>query len=276
MSGITEKVSQIYSFEEYAARDLEVNRINPIVKIGLVFLFICVIVSFSRYQFFELVPYIFFPMILLAVAELPAGMFLKRTSIVIPFCLFAGISNVIIEQSPAFMIGSFNVSFGLLSLVTIIFKAMLCVAAVLFLVGTTPFTQLSAALRRMHIPQIVITLFEMTYRYIGTLAEETSNMYTAYLLRSQRAKGIRMKDMGSFVGQLLIRSSDRAERVYAAMKLRGYGMSGGGASAGLTRGSALKMTGRDWAILFIMAALILLPRFVSIPALYMQFVERFF
>ena len=276
MSGITEKVSQIYSFEEYAARDLEVNRINPIVKIGLVFLFICVIVSFSRYQFFELVPYIFFPMILLAVAELPAGMFLKRTSIVIPFCLFAGISNVIIEQSPAFMIGSFNVSFGLLSLVTIIFKAMLCVAAVLFLVGTTPFTQLSAALRRMHIPQIVITLFEMTYRYIGTLAEETSDMYTAYLLRSQRAKGIRMKDMGTFVGQLLIRSSDRAERVYAAMKLRGYGMSGGGAYAGLTRGSALKMTGRDWAILFIMAALILLPRFVSIPALYMQFVERFF
>ena len=31
-----------------------------------------------------------------------------------------------------------------------------------------------------------------------------------------------MRHMGSFVGQLLIRSSDRAERVYAAMKCRGY------------------------------------------------------
>jgi cobalt/nickel transport system permease protein len=31
-----------------------------------------------------------------------------------------------------------------------------------------------------------------------------------------------MRHMGSFVGQLLIRSFDRAERIYAAMKCRGY------------------------------------------------------
>ena len=32
-----------------------------------------------------------------------------------------------------------------------------------------------------------------------------------------------MKHMGPFVGQLLLRSFDRADRVYAAMKCRGYG-----------------------------------------------------
>jgi cobalt/nickel transport system permease protein len=31
-----------------------------------------------------------------------------------------------------------------------------------------------------------------------------------------------MRDMGSFAGQLLLRSVDRAERVYRAMKARGY------------------------------------------------------
>ncbi len=71
-------------------------------------------------------------------------------------------------------------------------------------------------------PGIFVTLFEITYRYIGALLEEASSMYTAYMLRSTEQKGLQMKHMGSFVGQLLIRSYDRAERVYAAMKCRGY------------------------------------------------------
>ena len=47
-------------------------------------------------------------------------------------------------------------------------------------------------------------------------------MYTAYALRAPGQKGIKMKDMGSFTGQLILRSFDRAERVYQAMKCRGF------------------------------------------------------
>jgi len=47
-------------------------------------------------------------------------------------------------------------------------------------------------------------------------------MNIAYLLRSPDKKGIEMRDMGSFAGQLLIHSFDRAEQVYNAMKCRGY------------------------------------------------------
>jgi energy-coupling factor transporter transmembrane protein EcfT len=35
-----------------------------------------------------------------------------------------------------------------------------------------------------------------------------------------QAKGLEMKHVGAFVGQLLLRSIDRAERVYAAMRAR--------------------------------------------------------
>ena len=48
-------------------------------------------------------------------------------------------------------------------------------------------------------------------------------MYTAYTLRSTEGKGLKMKDMGIFIGSLFIRSYDRSERIYSAMKLRGYG-----------------------------------------------------
>ena len=74
----------------------------------------------------------------------------------------------------------------------------------------------------MHVPNFIVTLFEMTYRYAGTLMEDAVSLYTAYSLRSGAKKGVEMRDMGTFVGQLLLRSADRAERVYRAMKCRGY------------------------------------------------------
>jgi cobalt/nickel transport system permease protein len=67
-------------------------------------------------------------------------------------------------------------------------------------------------------------MFEMTYRYIGVLFVEAYSMFTAYSLRSTGAKGIAIKDMGCFAGQLLLRSIDRADRVYNAMKCRGYAL----------------------------------------------------
>jgi cobalt/nickel transport system permease protein len=67
-------------------------------------------------------------------------------------------------------------------------------------------------------------MFEMTYRYIGVLLHEAYSMSVAYSLRSPGGKGISVRDTGSFAGQLLIRSFDRADRVYNAMKCRGYAL----------------------------------------------------
>lgn len=63
----------------------------------------------------------------------------------------------------------------------------------------------------------------MIYRYIGVLVEEASTMITAYRLRNPGYKWPYIKHMGSFVGHLFLRSFDRAQRVYNAMKCRGYG-----------------------------------------------------
>ena len=66
-------------------------------------------------------------------------------------------------------------------------------------------------------------------------------MALAYRLRSNGEKGIRMKDMGSFLGQLLLRSFDRAERVYTAMACRGF--------SGRYSEQKKPMALRDWLLL---------------------------
>ena len=47
-------------------------------------------------------------------------------------------------------------------------------------------------------------------------------MTDAYALRAPGQKGIQFSAWGSFLGQLLLRSMDRAEELYSSMQLRGF------------------------------------------------------
>jgi cobalt/nickel transport system permease protein len=80
-------------------------------------------------------------------------------------------------------------------------------------------------------------------------------MVKAYHLRSVKPKGIQMKDMGSFVGQLLLRSISKAERVYQAMKLRGF-------DGVYTIGKAKEMDFKSACYMTAVSLLVILVRFV--------------
>jgi len=216
------KIHELYALEQLASGSSYIHKLHPLVKLLASAVFIVTVVSFNRYALSRLIPYIFYPTLLMAFSETPYSMLFKRFLIALPFCLFAGISNLIFDRETAFMIGSITVSFGFVSLIAILFKTYLCVMAVLILVSITPFSSLTGEMRRLRMPGIFITMFEMTYRYIGVLLNEAYSMSIAYSLRSSNKRGIEMKDMGNFAGQLLLRSFDRADRVYNAMKCRGY------------------------------------------------------
>ena len=47
-------------------------------------------------------------------------------------------------------------------------------------------------------------------------------MIQAYSLRAPNQKGIHISAWGSFLGQLLLRSMDRAQELYYSMLLRGF------------------------------------------------------
>jgi len=224
MSDISARIHEIHALENLASGKTAIHRLHPLTKLASAIVCIVLVVSFGRYDFVRLAPYLFYPFIMMALAELPYKLLLTRVLIALPFCLFAGISNVIFDRAAAFDIGGVTVSLGVLSLATILLKMYLCVMAALLLVATTPFAELTAQLRRLRVPMVFVLVFEMTFRYIGVLLEEVYSMTTAYKLRSGNKKALDMRHMGSFVGQLLLRGFDRAERVHAAMRCRGYSL----------------------------------------------------
>jgi cobalt/nickel transport system permease protein len=212
----------LYTLEQLSAGRSGLHRLHPGVKIIAALFFMVTVISFDRYSLGRIVPFLFYPCILIAWGDIPPALLLRRTALALPFCLFAGISNLIFERGTAVSLGNFAVSYGLLSLLTLLLRTLLCVAAVLILMAVTPLPRLAVQMRRFRCPALLVTLLEISYRYIAVLTAESFSMYTAYILRSGGAKGIELKHMGSFIGHLFLRSAGRAERVYAAMKCRGY------------------------------------------------------
>ncbi len=216
------KFSDIYSLEQLASNNTFLHRLHPGVKMITTLIYIVCVISFDRYALSRVMSFAVYPVLIMALGEIPFGLIIKRSAVALPFVVFAGISNVIFDRNTALFIGSMPVSGGMLSLVTLVLKTVFTVSAVLLLVSLTPFNKLTAELRHIHVPNLLVTLIEMIYRYVTVLGEEASNMITAFRLRSNGLKWPRIKDFGSFVGQLLIRSNDRAERVYNAMICRLY------------------------------------------------------
>lgn len=262
------KIREIYSLEQLSGRDTSIHQLHPLIKLITSLGFIIIVVSFGRYSLIPMIPMVFYPTIVMALSETPYGLLLKRCALALPFCLLAGISNLILDTGAAFTLGSLSISLGFFSFLTLLFKAYLSVITVLLLVATTPISDIAGAMKRLKIPDLFITLFEMTYRYIGILMEEASSMALAYRLRSHEQKGIVLNHMGSFVGQLLIRSFDRAERIYQAMKLRGYPASQKGFAE-------KKASARDILYLIIVLGSSLIFRFLNIPGTMNNFIERF-
>ena len=224
MSDIRSRIHELQTLESLSGDQTAAHRLHPLTKLLSALVFIVSVASFGRYDFIRLAPYLFYPSVMMAFAELPYKLLLSRVLVALPFCLLAGISNAVIDRGAAFSVGGLTVSFGALSLATILLKMYLCVMAALILAATTPIAELAAQLRRLHAPMAFVMVVEMTYRYIGVLFEEAYSMVTAYQLRSGDKKALEMRHIGPFAGQLLLRGFDRAERVHAAMRCRGYSL----------------------------------------------------
>lgn len=223
MAGLGDVQNQLNTLEQLAAGNSPVHRLHPLAKMLVTALFLFTVAGFDRYQVSALLPFLLYPAVVLGLAGVPFGLVLRRTLVALPFCLFGCLSNLIFDRAPAISYGGQAlVTWGMVSTAAILLRALLCVCSVLVLAAVTPLSALTAQLRRMGCPGVLVSLLEMTYRYLGLLAQEAHSLYTAYILRSGGAKGVAMGHMGSLVGQLLLRSFDRAERIYHAMLCRGY------------------------------------------------------
>lgn len=113
---------------------------------------------------------------------------------------------------------------GLPRFLQLVARSTLSLWALVLLTSTTSFGDLLLVLRRLRFPALLVTTLALMYRYLWVLQEELVRMQRARASRTTGplAKGLRWHLLSQLAALLFIRSSERAERIYAAMCARGW------------------------------------------------------
>jgi cobalt/nickel transport system permease protein len=202
---MTHEWHDIYHHESTPAHHLD-----PRTKL-LTGLFFVGIVLFTNQ--WHLLQWMGYPTVLVAAwlsAKLPLSGVLKRTFSILPFAFLMLLSAVLSKLSW----GHVGQAMA---------KSILSVAAMTLVSMTTPFPDLLRALEQCRMPGILIMFLAFLYRYAAVLGKETVRVERGWSARTfGRFWWREWSRLGHVLAALLIRSYERAERVYAAMLARGF------------------------------------------------------
>ena len=228
------------------------HRLDPRAKLITTILFVLCVVSFDRYTISAMLPFLIYPVALIAIADLPVGLMLRKILIVVPFALMIGLFNPLIDRQVLMQIGTLDIWGGWVSCASILLRALLTASVALILVAITGFQAICQALEKLGMPRTLVVQLSFLYRYIFVLTDEGVRTARARQLRSFGKRGCGVGQFGTLIGHLLLRTWERAERIHMAMRVRGFSgeIRSCPSGARFGRNELLFMTG--WGALFIL------------------------
>ncbi len=132
---------------------------------------------------------------------------------------------------------------GLQAAALIAGRLLSIVAVTLALLATLSPFDLVAGLRALRVPALMTDLALLTLRYLEEVTAELRRGAIARRLRGGKRGWQALPDHALGLASSLIRAQARSERLWAAMRLRGYGMAPGPDAASLQRFERVAITG---------------------------------
>jgi cobalt/nickel transport system permease protein len=210
--------------EEFSLHDSVIHRIEPKVRIiSATVLSVCAALG----SHLGIVPaYLALSLMLVGAARLNAVSVLKRIRPLFWFLIMIWIIVPVTFEGP-FMAqwGFVRISSpGVLMCSMVTLKSISIVLIFTSLIATMPVSALGAGLHRLNVPDKMVFLLLMSYRYISVIENEYRK-----LLRAARFRGFvpgtnlhSYKTFAYLAGMLFVRASMRAQRVHQAMICRGF------------------------------------------------------
>lgn len=210
--------------DRYASLDSSLHRLDPRIKIisFIVLIFSIVLLPSVELALIGLIVSVIF----LLVSHLPVRFVMQHIRWVFLFIIpFLIIMPFTVKGNELYNVGGMGITyegveFGFL----VSIRALAAVMLIFPMVGTMRFDTTLKALYQLRVPGLLVQMLMFTYRYIFIFIDEFSRMQ-----RAMRSRGFRVgtnlhtfTTIGRAVGMLLVRSYERAERVYQAMLSAGY------------------------------------------------------
>jgi cobalt/nickel transport system permease protein len=223
---INHTLEQSLFAEQTARKPGLLQALDPRLKI-LSTLLVLLAAGLSRNLLVIIVLY-FLALVLALFSNVPLGFFVKRVWLLIPF--FTGVIAL-----PALFItpgltlmhlpfGLVITETGLTTALFLLLRVGTSVSVAVLLVLTTPWNSVLKALGVLRLPEVIILILGMTYRYIHLLLHITNDMFLSRksrLLRRLHGPEER-RLMAATSGTLLNKSLQVSSEVYLAMQSRGF------------------------------------------------------
>jgi len=222
MAKVEASFLDIHYLDRLSYGNSPIHRLDPRVKLATSFFFIILVVSFNKYEIVGLVPFFAYPLFLIILGDLPVMPLIRKVLLAAPFAFFIGIFNPLFDRANLVHIGNVGISGGWISFGSVMLRFLLTVSAALILIATTGFSSICIAAGKMGVPKAFVTQLLFLYRYIFVLIDEAARMSRARSLRSFGRKGLGLRVYANLIGQLLMRTLDRAQRIHLAMCCRAF------------------------------------------------------
>jgi cobalt/nickel transport system permease protein len=196
--------------DRYSRLDSPIHRLPTLVKLlgTLGIVAASVSVPFALHWFFVIVAGVL--LVLSALSSIPWRFIFGRLLLLEPFAL--GIAIMTLFQENGGMI-----------FLSILVKSTVCLFTAILLSNTTPFSSLLHTMKQLGVPRLLVTILALMYRYLFVLIDEAERLHRARASRTFSGSRTRKWHMlASLIGQLFVRSTERAERIFAAMTARGW------------------------------------------------------
>lgn len=180
------------------------------VAVSLTLVILITIAGSGAYPFLFVYAAAVLAMILLS--RIPLTAVIKKYLVIVPFLFLTAVSFLFMECPDKYKIFS-----------CVLLKSSLCVLTMILLTSTTAFSDLLKAFERLGCPQLIVMIVSFMYRYIFVIQDEFEAMLRAKQARSAAIPCLfHIKVLSNMVGVLFIRSYERSEAVYLAMRSRGF------------------------------------------------------
>jgi cobalt/nickel transport system permease protein len=215
--------------DRYLQGSSAVHRLDPRLKLLATLAFVLVTTSMPPHAGAAFVLLASLALGVALLSQVPLLDALRRSMVVLPFAGIAAVSLPFTQGGQVLWAWDplgwrFGITDrGLLLFAVVMAKAWLSVLVSGLLVATTRVPDLLAALRVLGVPDVLVSIVSFMVRYLFVLVDEAMRLRTAREARSAGTGGTlrwRARVLGGMIGSLFIRSYERSERIYAAMRSR--------------------------------------------------------
>ncbi|MGB3458170.1 MAG: cobalt ECF transporter T component CbiQ [Halobacteriota archaeon] len=221
------KVIEMVEYPEidrYSSLDSQMHRFDPRAKIVafIILIFAVVLVPNLKLALIGLIGAILF----LIASKLPLRFALQHIKWVFLFVVpFIVIMPFTVSGAEIFSFFGLTMTYeGLEYGILVAVRALSAVILVLPMIATTRFDVTIKALGELKMPNMLVQMFMFTYRYIFVFVVEFQRTWRAMVARGFQLKTnlYALKTIGRALGTLFVRSYERGDRVYQALRARGY------------------------------------------------------